>query len=91
MLAEALPGLVAGLSFGKSMRWNESGIVFSRPIRWYVALLGEVVLPFEYAGVQSGRTTRGLRLFDSPEIEIAKAAVYGEAMIDNKIVVECDL
>jgi glycyl-tRNA synthetase len=88
VLAEALPGLVASLSFGKSMRWNASGVLFSRPIRWYVALLGEVVLPFEYAGVQSGRTTRGLRLFGSPEIEIGQASDYGEAMIENKIVVD---
>ena len=42
VLAEALPGLVAGLRFGKTMRWNASGVAFSRPVRWLVALLGDV-------------------------------------------------
>ena len=41
MLAQALPDLIAGLKFGRSMRWNASGVAFSRPIRWIVALFGE--------------------------------------------------
>ena len=54
VLAEALPKLVEGIKFEKSMRWlpaSDSNGVFSRPIRWLVALLGEHVIPFEYAGV----------------------------------------
>ncbi len=35
-----LPGLVAGIKFGKTMRWNASNVAFSRPIRWFVSLLG---------------------------------------------------
>ncbi|MBK6794888.1 MAG: glycine--tRNA ligase subunit beta [Anaerolineales bacterium] len=54
VLAEALPKLVADIKFEKSMRWNESAVAFSRPIRWYVALLGDMVIPFEYAGVVGG-------------------------------------
>jgi glycyl-tRNA synthetase len=66
VLAEALPGWVAGLKFDKTMRWNGSNIAFSRPIRWLLALLGEVVIPFEYAGLRAGNQTRGLR-FHAPE------------------------
>ncbi|MBN1935507.1 MAG: glycine--tRNA ligase subunit beta [Anaerolineae bacterium] len=88
VLVEALPGLVARLSFAKSMRWNASNIAFSRPIRWFVALLGDVVLPFEYASVQSGRISRGLRQYGSPDIEIPHAGQYGKLMADAKIVVD---
>lgn len=80
VLAEALPKLVEGIKFEKSMRWNESGAVFSRPIRWYVALLGDRVIPFEYAGVASGDTTRGLRPYDSPEVKISSAENYCEVI-----------
>src|SRR5687768_16259316 len=59
VLAEALPAFVAGIKFEKSMRWNQSGAAFSRPVRWLVALLGGTVIRFEYAGVQSGNVTRG--------------------------------
>ncbi len=76
VLAEALPKLVAEIKFEKSMRWNDSGVSFSRPIRWYVALLGEVVIPFDYAGVTSSNITRGLRPYDSPEITIPSADKY---------------
>ena len=76
VLAEALPKLVESIKFEKSMRWNDSGVAFSRPIRWYVALLGDMVIPFEYAGVVSGNVSRGLRPYDSPEIKIPAAEQY---------------
>jgi glycyl-tRNA synthetase len=76
VLADALPKLVESIKFDKSMRWNDSGVAFSRPIRWYVALLGDMVIPFEYAGVVSGNVTRGLRPYDSPEITIPSADQY---------------
>ena len=54
VLGEALPGLMDGLRFDKSMRWNSSNVGFSRPIRWLLALYGGQVLPFSYAGLHSG-------------------------------------
>jgi glycyl-tRNA synthetase len=62
VLAEALPELIADLKFERSMRWNASGVAFSRPVRWLLALHGEHVVPFGYAGLQSGAASRGLRL-----------------------------
>ena len=88
VLAEKLPQLIAGLRFEKTMRWNASGVAFSRPIRWLVALLGDRVIPFEYAGVASGRVSRGLRPQGSPEIEIAQASDYLALMAKNGIVVD---
>ena len=76
VLAETLAGLVAGIKIGKTMRWNASGVAFSRPIRWFVSLLGETVIPFEYAGLTAGRTTYGPRAEGSPELEIAGADAY---------------
>jgi glycyl-tRNA synthetase len=90
VLKEALPGLVAGISFPKSMRWNASNVAFSRPLRWFVALLGEHVLPFEYAGLTAGRTSRGLRPYGSPEISIPSADKYVEAIQKKDIVLEVE-
>jgi glycyl-tRNA synthetase len=90
VLAEALPGFVAGFKFEKSMRWNESGVAFSRPLRWLLALLGDVVIPFEYAGVVSSNITRGLRPYDSPEIKIPLAAKYFEIIREAGIVLDKD-
>jgi glycyl-tRNA synthetase len=77
---ELLPSLVASLRFDRAMRWNSSGVSFSRPVRWLVALYGKEVIPFEYAGLRAGRITRGARLAGSPEIEINDAASYSATM-----------
>jgi glycyl-tRNA synthetase len=76
VLAQILPELVASLKFAKSMRWNASGASFSRPVRWLVALLGDQVLPCEYAAVRSGRVTRGIRPFGGLDITISAADDY---------------
>jgi glycyl-tRNA synthetase len=88
VLSEQLATLVAGLKFAKTMRWNASGVAFSRPIRWLVALLGEQVIPFEYAGVQSGRVTRGPRPAGSPDIELRSADAYLDALRRANIIPE---
>lgn len=95
-LAENLPDFIRGITFGKSMRWLASAqvgesvakTIYSRPIRWLVALLGDQVVLFEYAGLTSGRVTRGLRPEGSPDIEIASAAAYLEVMTAHRIMVD---
>jgi glycyl-tRNA synthetase len=76
ILSTALPELIAGIRFDKSMRWNESGVAFSRPIRWLLALLGSVTIPFEYAGLHSSNTTRGLRFFNPTSKAVRDIADY---------------
>jgi glycyl-tRNA synthetase len=88
VLVNALPKLVESIKFEKSMRWNESGIAFSRPIRWYVALLGDMVIPFEYAGVTSGNISRGLRPYGSPDITIPSADKYFDVIREAGILLD---
>jgi len=98
VLAEALPAFIRTIPFGKSMRWLASAQVgeevaktsYSRPIRWLVALRGEQVVPFEFAGLASGRVTRGLRPEGSPDIQIDSAASYPQIMADNQIMADPD-
>ncbi len=85
VLAEHLAGLIAALKFEKSMRWNSSKVVYSRPLRWFVALYGGDVLPFAYAGLLSGRVSRGIRPYGSPELPIAHARDYGAVMRNHGI------
>jgi len=88
VLAEAFPGLIATLRFDKSMRWNRSNIYFSRPIRWFLALLGEQVIPFEVAGVSSGNLTRGLRIRQPAEFPVKDASDYFKRMQEQGIILE---
>jgi glycyl-tRNA synthetase beta chain len=63
LLSEALPGLILGIPWPKTMYWTgKTGPRWIRPIRWLVALLGDDVVPFEIAGVRSGRESQGHRM-----------------------------
>lgn len=86
VLAENLADLVASIKFEKSMRWNYTNVMYSRPLRWFVALYGAEVVPFTYAGLVSGRVSRGIRPYDSPELPISHARDYGAIMRNNGIV-----
>ena len=88
VLAEQLPQFIASLKFAKSMRWNATGVTFSRPVRWIVALYGDQVIPFTYAGIASGNVTRGLRPFGSPEQAAASSADYFRFMESQGIVLD---
>jgi glycyl-tRNA synthetase len=88
VLAEAFPGLISTLRFDKSMRWNRSNVYFSRPIRWFLALFGEQLIPFEYAGVHSGNITRGWRTFQPAEFSVKDASDYFNRMHDQGIILE---
>ncbi len=90
VLPDLLVDLIGDLRFQMSMRWNETGIVFSRPIRWLVALLGETLIPFEYAGVVSGRVSRGLRPEGSPTFEVTRAEEYLALLERHHVMVDQD-
>ncbi|MBM3152781.1 MAG: glycine--tRNA ligase subunit alpha, partial [Chloroflexi bacterium] len=89
-LADTLPVFIAGISFIKTMRWNDSGVAFSRPIRWLVAMLGGAVIPFQYAGVTSGNVSRGLRPYDSPDLPVSSADAYFETLRKAGVVLDGD-
>jgi glycyl-tRNA synthetase beta chain len=62
VLVQALPQLLAKLSFPKAMQWNQTGIRFARPVRWLVALCGGKVLPIEFATIKAGSASQGHRV-----------------------------
>ena len=88
VLPELLRGLVEGLAFPKSMYWSDPGVRFARPIRWILALADDAVIPFEYGGVQSGRTTSGHRFMGQKTIEIPNAGEFMERLYDNSVILD---
>ncbi|MBR0035314.1 MAG: glycine--tRNA ligase subunit beta, partial [Synergistaceae bacterium] len=88
VLPEILAGLMAGLSFPKSMYWDNSGVRFARPVRWIVGLADDKVIPFKFGGVQSGRKTSGHRFMGKKSIEIANASEYLDLLYDNNVILD---
>jgi len=81
--------LIASLNFPKPMRWGDHEIRFARPIRWLVAIYGDQVVPFAYAGLQAGRTSRGHRTLGG-FIRLVNPAEYLEALEAAYVIVDQD-
>jgi glycyl-tRNA synthetase beta chain len=71
VVPERLDTIVRGLSFSKSMRWDDSGIRFARPVRWTLAKLDSETV--------AGTTSFGHR-FRSGPVEIPDAQSYEERL-----------
>jgi glycyl-tRNA synthetase len=91
VLASLLPQIIGKLSFEKTMRWNASQVAFARPIQWLVALFGNQLIKFEYAGVHSGRASYGPRGEGSPKFEVTSADDYQSLLTKHQIIADVDL
>lgn len=80
VVPEVLTEALRSLSFPKTMRWGECKVRFVRPVRWILCLLDERVVPMEFAGVHSGRESRGHRYLSPGSLAIASVADYPAAM-----------
>jgi glycyl-tRNA synthetase beta chain len=74
VLAGVLEGLLDGLPWPKSMRWGWREQAFARPVHWLVVLFDGAVVPMQFAGVASGRTSRGHRFLAPGPIELRGGA-----------------
>lgn len=73
LLSSVLNKIIHGLSWPRSQRWGVQSEYFTRPVRWIVALFGNEVIDFTFAGLIAGRTTYGHRFLAPGPFEVADA------------------
>ncbi|HBV86107.1 MAG TPA: glycine--tRNA ligase subunit beta [Desulfosporosinus sp.] len=88
LLPQLAIDLINSLHFPKPMRWGELDFRFARPIRWMVALYGSDVIPFEFVGLKSGRSSRGHRTLATEEVLISQPADYLEALRQAFVIID---
>ncbi len=88
LLEAVLPRILSALRFPKSMRWASQKQAFVRPIHWFVAVFGGKVIPFEFAGIQSGNVTRGHRFMGKQQIVVSGPDEY-VAQLKANFVIPC--
>ncbi|HHW55063.1 MAG: glycine--tRNA ligase subunit beta [bacterium] len=88
LLSQLLPDLILSITFPKTMRWGDGDLRFARPIHWLLALLGEEVIPFSLAGVESGRETYGHRFLSKGPISIGAPGEYYEKIREHYVIVD---
>src|ERR1700722_19045425 len=93
VIAEEMPKELAGIYWAKNMYWRPGKPErFVRPVRWLLALLGEVVVPVEFGGKTAGRSTRGHRVLagDAP-IPVGFPDEYEQTLLDAKVIVDVEV
>ncbi len=80
LLPKILPDILSALTFPKTMRWEESGVSFIRPIRWMVALYDKKIVPMTYAGVWAGALSQGHRSLSPGTFRVGGFASYKKAL-----------
>ncbi len=82
VLSKVLPDVIKAIPFPKTMKWGDLSIVYTRPIHWIVALLGDKIIPFTMENIKSGRFTLGHRFLSSGKITIGHPDEYLEKLRD---------
>ncbi|MDD7305620.1 MAG: glycine--tRNA ligase subunit beta [Peptoniphilaceae bacterium] len=80
--------LVKSLSFKRSMRWGGKNIRFARPIRYFVSILDDQVLPFEAEGIKVSNITKGHRVLGSDRIVIDSIDKYESLLKENYVILK---
>ena len=93
VLAEAVPAVIRGFPWPKSMRWGEASVSteslrWVRPLQGIVALFGDDIVPFDVAGVQSGAATVGHRFHHPGTITIGSVHDYVEKLRACHVIVD---
>jgi glycyl-tRNA synthetase beta chain len=92
VIAEELPKELAGIYWAKNMTWRPGKPErFVRPVRWLMALLGEVVVPVEFGGKTAGKVTRGHRVLAGDEaIPIGFPDEYEQTLLNAHVVADVE-
>ena len=90
ILMEELPKLISNLDFPKKMRWGTGEIAYARPLRWLVALLGDEVVPFSFAGLTANRHSQGHRQRQPGAFPIQTAQDYVSTLRKHQVLVDVE-
>lgn len=88
LLAERLPEVLARFPWPKSMRWGTGDARWVRPLRAILCLFHGELVPFTFAGVESGPTTRGHRFMAPAPLRPKSFAEYARALEGAKVVLD---
>jgi glycyl-tRNA synthetase beta chain len=95
LIARALPGVIRGLAWPKSMRWGTSGFTWVRPLQRILCLLDGAVVPFALAqpedaahGLASADLTEGHRVMAPGAFAVRGFQDYASGLRARKVVLD---
>jgi glycyl-tRNA synthetase beta chain len=88
LLGDLIKQVIASLPIAKRMRWGARTAEFVRPVHGVVLLYGDVVIPAEVLGLETGRVTFGHRFHAPKPITLKSARSYESRLRRAKVVAD---
>ncbi len=89
VLAQSVGEVITQVHFPQTMRWGSDKARFIRPVRWLVCMLGEKVIPIQFAQVTAGNVTNGHRFLGKKRM-IPAAELYVDTLREEYVIVEIE-
>ena len=80
VVAEAVPAIIRGFHWPKSMRWGTGELRWVRPLQRIVCVLDGEIVPFDVDGLASGNETEGHRVHGRGPFKVTGWADYSEQL-----------
>ena len=90
IIAEAVPEIVRGFPWPKSMRWGDKDLRWVRPLHSILCAFNGEVVPFEIEGVKSNDETRGHRFMAPAKFQTRNFDDYAERLRAAKVVLDTE-
>ncbi len=80
VVAEAVPAIIRGFHWPKSMRWGTGELRWVRPLQRILCVLDGAIVPFEVDGLASGNETEGHRVHGRGPFTVTGWADYSKQL-----------
>lgn len=88
LLKELLPRFISSIRFPKMLRWDGSGVLFVRPIRWLMAIYNGKLVEFDYAGLKTTDRSYGHRFMAPKSFKVKDFKSYKRFLEKNFVVID---
>ncbi len=88
LLKDIIEKILAGFPWPKSMRWGSNPTRWVRPLHSIACLLGDKIVPVEFAGVKAGGLTYGHRFLAPKAIIIGHAEQYENKLLAANVIAD---
>ncbi|MCL5674187.1 MAG: glycine--tRNA ligase subunit beta [Candidatus Omnitrophica bacterium] len=88
IIGEAVMEIIKNLNIPKSMKWDNSGLKFYRPVRWLFSLWDNEKISMHMGDVKSSCFTYGHRLISPGKIQVKHWKDYFDVIQKNFVIID---
>lgn len=88
ILKELLPRLISSIRFPKMLRWDGSGLLFVRPIRWLMTIYNGEPVEFDYTGLKASDLSYGHRFMAPKPFKVKDFKSYKKFLEKSFVIID---